>query len=81
MEAELHSTHPPLGGLTITSYVNLERLRYLDGLCATWAGPLIAAAYLPLVSGRASDLDRALQAFQDTFSTCADLGDGLGRTS
>ena len=72
MEAELHSTHPPLGGLTVTTHVNLERLHFLAGLCASWAGPMIAAAYLPLIPGRESDLDSALQTYKNTFYKCAE---------
>ena len=71
VEAELHSTHQPIGGLTVATYVNLEPLHFLEALCASWEGPMIAAAYVPLISGRASDLDSALPRFQDMFSKCA----------
>ena len=74
IEAAYHSTHPQQGGLTITTCVNMERLHFLEAHCASWAGPLVAAAYLPLVTGQATDLESSLRSLHETFSRCAGAG-------
>ena len=73
VEAALHSSRPSLGSLTVVTTVNLDRLHRLDGFCGGWAGPLIAAAYLPLTAGlQMADYDSAMLAFQDAFARYAD---------
>ena len=81
METAHHSTHPAKGGLTITTHVNMERLQFLEGLCASWEGPLIATAYIPLIAGETSDLDSALSSIQDVFTKCGVAGVRLGKTA
>jgi nitrate reductase gamma subunit len=75
VEAAYHSTHPQSGGgLTVTTHISLERLHRLESMCASWAGPLVVAGYLPLTAKRRSSSDTAaLQSFQDTFAKCADV--------
>ena len=69
MEAALHSSHPPRGVLTVVTMVNLDRLHLLESFCGSWAGPMVAAAYLPLTAGlRMADYDRAMYTFRDTFA-------------
>ena len=74
VEAVYHSSHPRPAGLTVTSLVSMERLQRLEGLCASWAGPLVAAVYLPLVADRESPTDDALQTIWEIFHKC---GPGL----
>ena len=81
VEAEFHSARLPRGGLTVTTTVSMERLHLLEGLCGSWAGPLIAAAYLPLTAGRPSADDGARSSVQDTFSMCAEPVITLGPVS
>ena len=79
LEAAYHSSHPPKGGLTITTYVNMERLNFLEAHCASWEGPLIVAAYLPLIAGGASDPDSTLRSLEEAFSKCAVEGVRLSK--
>ena len=79
VEAAYHSTRPPRGGLTVTTFVTMERLHFLEAQCASWEGPLIAAAYLSLIAGEASDLDSALSSIRDVFTKCALVGIRLVR--
>ena len=74
VEATYHSTHPSKGGLTITTYINMERLYFLESHCASWEGPLIVAAYLPLIAGRKADLGGALKRLHEEFSRCSAAG-------
>ena len=50
VEVALFSARPRLGGLSLTTGVNTNRSYMLDGLCATWAGPLIAVVWHPVLS-------------------------------
>ena len=81
VEATFNSSHPGPGLLTLTTYVNMDRLNFLEGLCASWEGPLIAAAYLPLIVGQPSNLDSDVQSLRAAFDMCADLGARLYSTS
>ena len=69
MEAVYHSSHPRPAGLTVTTVVSLERLHFLEGLCASWEGPLMAAAYLPWIAGQASTDDN-VTSLHETFHMC-----------
>ena len=44
----LHSAHPPVGGLTVTTAATPNRLAMLDGMCSSWVGPLVVAVWLPI---------------------------------
>ena len=65
-----HTSRPRPAGLTVTTTVSMERLHFLEGLCASWTGPLIAAAYLPLIGDRVSPKDDDLRAIAETFNGC-----------
>ena len=65
-----HSSRPRPAGLTVTTTVSMERLHFLEGLCASWKGPLIAAAYLPLIGGQKLTDDNATDVIQETFNMC-----------
>ena len=69
VEAVYHSSHPRPAGLTVTTVVSLERLHFLKGLCASWEGPLMAAAYLPRIAGHASMNDN-VTSLHETFHMC-----------
>ena len=67
VEAVYHSSRPQPAGLAVTTLVSLERLHFLKGLCDSWTGPLIAAAYLPLVGEQALSDDNAMETIREAF--------------
>ena len=74
VEAAFHSTHPqPGAALTVTTLVSIDRLPLLEEFCAHWAGPVVAAGYLPLIFGQAGDHNDTLQSFEDMFERYAAL--------
>ena len=71
VEAAFYSSHAGPGVLTMAASVTMGRLHFLEGLCASWEGPLIVAAYLPLIAGQPSNLSSDLRQLEDDFNTCA----------
>ncbi len=50
VQLALHSARPQVGGLTVTTGTAPNRLAMVDGMCASWVGPLVVAVWLPVLA-------------------------------
>ena len=50
VQVALFSRRPRVGGLTVVTSGADNRLAMLDGMCATWVGPLAVAILLPVLA-------------------------------
>ena len=50
IQLTLHSGRKRTGGLTVTTSAAPNRVHMVDGLCASWAGPLVVAVWVPVLA-------------------------------